>query len=119
MSTKPEEKKETLEDVVRRTQREYALAASLLLDAKDALTSVLNKVKEAQDNAIRAQSTFSAAKEQHMAFVIQQQNEQLKSLQSGEYASQRQDNVNSPTVVVDMKGQPFSLPTAASAQVSV
>ena len=104
-----ETKTESFEDVVRRTQRDYSAASSALLEQKDLLVTVLSKLKDAQDATLRAHVAFSAAKEQHMASIIQQQNDQLKTSQT------RPDNVaqrpESQAVVVDMKGQPFSMPT--------
>jgi hypothetical protein len=106
--------KETLVEAVQRTEREYQVAASVLLEAKDTLANVQARVKEAQDNTMRAQMQYTAAKERHMMSIIQQQNEQIKGLQNGvgQGSGVRLDNVDSSsydsnTVVVDMKGQPF------------
>ena len=106
--------KETLVEAVQRTEREYQVAASVLLEAKDILANVQARVKEAQDNTMRTQMQYTAAKERHMMSIIQQQNEQIKGLQNGvrQGSGVRLDNVDSSsydpnTIVVDMKGQPF------------
>ena len=116
---KKEEKTETFIEAVQRTENDYKMASGILFEAKDALANAQSRVKDAYDQAMRAQILYTSAKERHMMSVIQQQNEQLKTAAN----QQRPDNVDSgASVVFDMKGQPFNMQasqaTPAAAPVS-